>query len=75
LELSPPANCQRFFPSRKGLLRTDDAVVAAHHFAYLVLGPVIDKAMFYPQEVIGQPEIERWADAGVRAFLAAYGTR
>jgi hypothetical protein len=33
------------------------------------------EAMFYPQEVIGQPEIERWADAGVRAFLAAYGTR
>jgi TetR/AcrR family transcriptional repressor of mexJK operon len=57
----------------RGLLRADDGVVAANHFAYLILGPLIDKAMFYPHEEISRMEIERCADAGVHAFLAAYG--
>jgi TetR/AcrR family transcriptional regulator, mexJK operon transcriptional repressor len=59
--------------SERGLLGADDAVVAANHFAYLVLGPLIDRAMFFPHAAISRMEIERCADAGAHAFLAAYG--
>jgi TetR/AcrR family transcriptional repressor of mexJK operon len=58
----------------RGHLRIEDPLVAANHFAYLVLGPLIDRAMFFPNENIDGAMIERCADAGVHAFLAAYGT-
>jgi TetR/AcrR family transcriptional repressor of mexJK operon len=40
--------------TERGLLGAEDAVVAANHFAYLVLGPVIDKALFHPQEALSR---------------------
>jgi TetR/AcrR family transcriptional repressor of mexJK operon len=57
----------------RGLLRLDDGLLAANHFACLVLGPLIDRAMFFPYEDIDAAAIERCADAGVHAFLASYG--
>jgi TetR/AcrR family transcriptional regulator, mexJK operon transcriptional repressor len=53
-------------------LRIDDPATAAVHFAYLVLGPIIDKALFHPNSKIGDAEIAHYSDAGVDAFLAAY---
>ena len=54
------------------LLRIDDATTAAEQFAYLVLGPVIDRALFDPGAPIEDSEIARYAAAGVRVFVAAY---
>ena len=60
--------------AERGLLRTDDAPLAARHFAYLVLGAPLDRAMFCGGDGEMTPaELERQADAAVRAFLAAYG--
>jgi TetR/AcrR family transcriptional repressor of mexJK operon len=58
--------------AQRGLLRLDDPMLAANHFAFLILSPM-DKAMF--SGVDDQPdraELDRLADAGVRVFLAAY---
>jgi TetR/AcrR family transcriptional repressor of mexJK operon len=54
------------------LLRIDDPATAATHFAYLVLGPLIDKALFYPRTDVSDAEITHYAAAGVRVFVAAY---
>lgn len=54
------------------LLRIEDRATAAGHFAYLVLGPTIDKALFHPHSHVAEREIEYQAAAGVRVFLAAY---
>lgn len=58
--------------AERGLLRLDDPMLAANHFAFLILSPM-DKAMF--SGVDDQPdraELDRLADAAVRVFLAAY---
>lgn len=54
-------------------LRLDDPVVAAHHFAWLVLGTPLDEAMFTPGAAV--PDTEWVAAEAVRVFLAAYGGR
>ncbi len=60
----------------RGLLRVDDALLAAHHFAWLVLGGPLDAGMFHSDaEVPSSADLERQADAAVDVFLAAYGTR
>jgi TetR/AcrR family transcriptional repressor of mexJK operon len=56
----------------RGLLRIDDLATAAGHFAYLILGPIIDKALFHPHSKATESEIEYRAVSGVRVFLAAY---
>ena len=57
----------------RGLLRVAEPRVAAGHFAFLVLGLPLDKALFV---VGGSPftpaELRAHADAAVTAFLAAY---
>ena len=55
----------------RGLLALDDLDLAAVQFAYLVLGPLIDQALFLPRESVTADEIERYAVAGVLAFLRA----
>jgi TetR/AcrR family transcriptional regulator, mexJK operon transcriptional repressor len=57
--------------AERGLLRVDDPRLAAAHFAYLVLGGPLDRAMFRGD---GEPaaDLDRQADAAARAFLAAY---
>ena len=57
----------------RGLLRIDDVPAAASQFAYLILGPLIDRAMFLPEQVISDSEIDYWATAGVSTFVRAYG--
>jgi TetR/AcrR family transcriptional repressor of mexJK operon len=59
----------------RGLLQADDPALAASHFAWLILGQELNKAMFCGY---GGPfsasELDHLADAAVRVFLAAYGT-
>jgi hypothetical protein len=54
-------------------LQLDDPRLAAAHFNWLVVSIPLNRAMFLGED---QPparaELNRYADAGVRAFLAAY---
>ncbi|MCW0215124.1 MAG: TetR/AcrR family transcriptional regulator [Pseudonocardia sp.] len=52
-------------------LRIDDPDTAAAHFAFLVVGAPLDRAMFGEQR-LGDTELERAALAGVAAFRRAY---
>ncbi|MFD5512144.1 TetR/AcrR family transcriptional regulator [Streptomyces sp. NPDC127051] len=62
--------------SARGLLKLDDPVLAARHFAWLILAIPMDRAMFFARDDIQTPaELERLADEGVRVFLAAYADR
>ncbi|MGW1431962.1 TetR/AcrR family transcriptional regulator [Streptomyces sp. NPDC001108] len=71
----------------EGLLKADDAMLAAHHFAGLLLWIPVNRAMFQGAARSGEAdaagdtgeaseateaEVDRLAAAGVRAFLAAY---
>jgi TetR/AcrR family transcriptional regulator, mexJK operon transcriptional repressor len=59
--------------AERGLMRVDDPPLAARHFAFLVLGAPLDRAMFCGGDTKLPPaELERQADAAVRTFLAAY---
>ena len=61
--------------ARRGLLRVDDPLLAAQHFNWLILSIPLNKAMFHGGDTEFTPnELERYADEGVRVFLAAYGT-
>lgn len=53
----------------RGILRVDDCELAAVQFAYLVLGPLIDRALFLPRTAITREQIRRFATSGVQAFL------
>ena len=60
----------------QGLVALDDPLLAANHFAFLILAIPLDKAMFCGDEgsaAVGEANLDRLADAGVRVFLAAYG--
>ncbi|MER5809060.1 TetR/AcrR family transcriptional regulator [Streptomyces sp. NPDC002033] len=62
--------------SARGLLKLEDPVLAARHFAWLILAVPMDRAMFFAHDDIQTPaELERLADEGVRVFLAAYTDR
>jgi TetR/AcrR family transcriptional repressor of mexJK operon len=56
----------------RGLLRVEDSSTAATHFAYLVLGPLIDRALFHPHHHTTAAEIAQVSEAGVKVFIAAY---
>jgi TetR/AcrR family transcriptional repressor of mexJK operon len=73
--LATLASCFQRLADR-GLLRLDDPRLASWHFAYLVLGATLDRAMFCGADGdLSAAEVERRADAAVGAFLAAYGAR
>ncbi|MER5275923.1 TetR/AcrR family transcriptional regulator [Streptomyces sp. NPDC002809] len=55
-----------------GLLRIDEPLLAAHHFSGLLLWVPVNKAMFHGGPRHTEAEIDHYATAGVRAFLAAY---
>jgi TetR/AcrR family transcriptional repressor of mexJK operon len=58
----------------RGLLRADDAEVAAAHFNWLVMSAPVNRAMLLGDEAIPDTdELDRYAETGVRTFLAAYG--
>lgn len=57
-----------------GRLRLDDPMLAAQHFAGLVLWVPMNRAMFTGADGPLPPaEVDHFSAAGVRAFLAAYG--
>jgi TetR/AcrR family transcriptional repressor of mexJK operon len=60
----------------RGLLAFDDPEAAASHFNWLVMGEPVNQAMLLGDEAIpGPAALRRHAAAGVRVFLAAYGSR
>jgi AcrR family transcriptional regulator len=60
----------------RGVLELDDPRLAAAHFNWLVMSIPLNQAMLLGEDEPATPaELNRYADAGVRAFLAAYGTR
>jgi TetR/AcrR family transcriptional regulator, mexJK operon transcriptional repressor len=60
--------------AERGLLRLDDPALAARHFAFLVVGAAMDRAMFAMEEQPAEADLDRQADAAVRVFVAAYGS-
>jgi TetR/AcrR family transcriptional regulator, mexJK operon transcriptional repressor len=59
----------------QGALQVDDPQLAAEHFNWLVMSIPLNRAMLLGQdEPLKRAELRRFADTGVRAFLAAYGT-
>jgi len=56
----------------EGRLRVDDPELAAHHFAWLVIGLPLDEGMFIDSLPPKPAELDRQADAAVTVFLAAY---
>jgi TetR/AcrR family transcriptional regulator, mexJK operon transcriptional repressor len=59
----------------RGLLHIDDPRLASEHFAYLVMGASLDRALFLESdEPARSDEIESRAVKGVEVFLRAYGT-
>lgn len=60
--------------TERGLLAVDDAELAAAHFNWLVMSVPLNRAMLTGDDAPPPAaEIERYADEGVRVFLAAYG--
>ena len=58
----------------RGVLRLDDPQLAAAHFNWLIMSAPVNRAMLLGDEEIPAPaELDRYADGGARAFLAAYG--
>jgi TetR/AcrR family transcriptional repressor of mexJK operon len=59
--------------TERGLLHTPDPEDAAAHFGWLVLAAPVNRAMLLGDDGIPTAgELDRYADGGVRAFLAAY---
>ena len=57
----------------RGALKLDDPRLAAAHFNWLVMSIPLNQAMLLGEDEPATPtELKRYADAGVRAFLAAY---
>ncbi len=62
--------------AERGFLVLDDPHLAAAHFNWLVMSIPLNRAMLCgDDEPVSASDIERDADAGARAFLAAYGKR
>ena len=59
--------------SGRGLLHAPDPLLAASHFAFLILGRPLDRSLFCgPEGGFTAAELTGLADAGTRVFLAAY---
>jgi len=54
-----------------GRLQVDDPQLAAQHFAGLILWVPLNRAMFTGDDQV-PPDLDHFATAGVRAFLAGY---
>lgn len=60
----------------RGALTLDDPPLAAAHFNWLVMSIPLNRAMLLGDDGTPSPaELRRYADSGVRVFLAAYGNR
>jgi TetR/AcrR family transcriptional regulator, mexJK operon transcriptional repressor len=57
----------------RGALKIDDPQLAAAHFNWLVMSIPLNRAMLCgDDELRGPSDLERYAETGVRVFLAAY---
>ena len=60
--------------AERGELRLDDPSLAAAHFNWLIMSIPLNRAMLFGQDdPPAAAELDRYADSGVRVFLAAYG--
>jgi len=60
--------------AERGLLRLDDPLLAASHFNWLVVSIPLNQVVLCGDDAqFTAADLERFADAGVRVFLAAYG--
>jgi TetR/AcrR family transcriptional regulator, mexJK operon transcriptional repressor len=60
----------------RGALEVDDPTRAAEHFNWLIMSIPLNRAMLLgDDESRTAKDLERYADSGVRVFLAAYGRR
>lgn len=60
----------------RGLLQLDDPLLAATHFNWLIMSAPLNRAMLLgDDEPLAPGGLDRYADTGVRVFLAAYGIR
>ena len=58
----------------RGALRLEDPLLAAKHFNWLVMSVPLNRVMLCGDaELPAQADLDHYADAGTRAFLAAYG--
>ena len=59
----------------RGVLKPDDPLLMAAHFNWLVMSIPLNRAMLLGvDEPPASAELNQYADAGVRAFLAAYAS-
>ena len=60
--------------TERGLLHAHDPELAAAHFNWLIMAAPVNRAMLLGDEALPTAaELDRYAEGGVRAFLAAYG--
>jgi TetR/AcrR family transcriptional regulator, mexJK operon transcriptional repressor len=60
--------------AERGALHVDDPLLAAQHLNWLVMSVPLNRAMLLGEDdPPARAELDRYADAGVRVFLAAYG--
>jgi TetR/AcrR family transcriptional regulator, mexJK operon transcriptional repressor len=60
----------------RGILQLDDPHLAATHFNWLIMSAPVNQAMLCGDaDLPASAELDRYTDAGVRVFLAAYGRR
>lgn len=59
----------------QGRLQVDDPRLAAEHFIWLVVSIPLNRAMLLGDDhCVSTDDLDRYADAGVNAFLCAYST-
>jgi TetR/AcrR family transcriptional regulator, mexJK operon transcriptional repressor len=62
--------------AERGVLQLDDPHLAAAHFNWLIMSNPVNQAMLLGHDEPPSPaDLDRYVDAGVRVFLAAYGRR
>jgi len=60
--------------AERGLLVADDALLAAQHLNWLIIAIPLNTANFFGNNTaFTHKQLHRYADEGVRVFLAAYG--
>jgi TetR/AcrR family transcriptional regulator, mexJK operon transcriptional repressor len=62
--------------AQRGALQLEDPWLAAAHFNWLIMSIPLNEAMLLGDDQLPAPsDLDRYADAGVRVFLAAYSPR
>ncbi len=59
--------------AEQGILRLDDPAQAAEQFSWLIMSIPLNRAMLLGDDQPSAEDLDRYADTGVKIFLAAYG--